>query len=59
MKKEKKKHLKEIQLPNEEIQKILANSYYEKSIKQLDNSTVTINHLENIFTNETFISIIC
>ncbi len=54
MKKEKKKHLKEIQLPNEEIQKILANSYYEKSIKQLDNSTVTINHLENIFTNETY-----
>ena len=54
MKKEKKKHSKEIQLPTEEIQKMLANSYYEKSINQLNNSAVTINHLENIFTNETY-----
>ena len=54
MRKEKKKHSKEIQLPNEEMQKLLANSYYEKSLNQLDNSNVTINHLENIFTNETY-----
>ena len=54
MEKKKKKHSKEIQLPTEEIQKMLANSYYEKSINQLNNSAVTINHLENIFTNETY-----
>ena len=54
MRKEKKKHSKEIQLPNEEMQKLLANSYYEKSLNQLYNSNVTINHLENIFTNETY-----
>ncbi len=32
----------------------VANSYYEKSMQQLDNTNVTISNLENIFTNETY-----
>ena len=44
----------DIQLPNEKIQKIVADNYYKKSIKQVENFDVDINHLENIFTNETY-----
>ena len=49
-----KKRNNYIQLPNDEVKKILANSYYQNSMQQLDNANVTINHLENIFTNETY-----
>lgn len=49
-----KKRNNYIQLPNDEVKKILANSYYQNSTQQLDNANVTINHLENIFTNETY-----
>lgn len=47
-------YTKDIQLPNEKMQKIVADNYYKKSIKQVENSDVNINHLENIFTNETY-----
>lgn len=45
---------KDIQLPNEEINKILSESYFNTQMQKADNSDVTINHLENIFTNETY-----
>lgn len=45
---------KDVQMPNEEIQKILENSLYQKSMQEADNSDVNINHLENIFTDETY-----
>lgn len=47
-------YTKDIQLPNEKIQKLVADNYYKKSMKQVENSDVNINHLENIFTNETY-----
>ena len=47
-------YTKDIQLPNEKIQKLVASSYLKKSMKQVDNSDVNINHLENIFTDENF-----
>src|SRR5699024_814341 len=34
--------------------KIIEDNYYQKSMQDVDNSDVTINHLENIFTNETY-----
>ena len=37
---------KVILLPNEEIRKILINSYYQKTILEADNIDVDINHLE-------------
>lgn len=46
--------IKEIKLPDEEISKILTDSYYQKLEQQLDNTDVDINHLEKIFTNETY-----
>lgn len=45
---------KDILLPNETMQKISAENYFQKSIKQVENSDVNINHLENIFTNESY-----
>ena len=45
---------KDIQLSNEEIKKILSESYFNIQMQKADNSDVTINHLENIFTNETY-----
>lgn len=45
---------KDIQLPNEQIVQIIENSYYQKCMQNIDNADVTINHLENIFTNETY-----
>lgn len=54
MRKEKLKFTKDIQLPNEEIKKLLADNLYQKSMQKIDNSDVNINHLENIFTNETY-----
>ena len=47
-------YTKDIQLPNEEIKKILSDNYYNTQMQKADNSDVTINHLENIFTNQTY-----
>ncbi len=47
-------YTKDIHLPNEEIKKILSDNYYNTQMQKADNSDVTINHLENIFTNETY-----
>ena len=47
-------YIKAIHLPNEEIKKILSDNYYNTQMQKADNSDVTINHLENIFTNETY-----
>lgn len=54
MKKEKLEFTRDIQMPNEEIKKLLADNLYQKSMQKADNSDVNINHLENIFTNETY-----
>lgn len=47
-------YTKDIHLPNEEIKKILSDNYYNTQMQKADNSDVTINHLENIFTNGTY-----
>ncbi len=47
-------HTKEILVTNEKIKQVLTNSYCLTSIKQVENSDVDINHLEKIFTNETY-----
>lgn len=49
-------HTKDIQLPNEKIIKIIEDSYYKKLMEQANNTDVTINHLENIFSNEIYYS---
>ncbi len=49
-----KKHTKDILLPNEEIKEILTNNYYQIQMENANNIDVDINHLENIFTNETY-----
>lgn len=49
-----KKYTKDILLPNEEIKTILTNSYYQTQMESTNNLDVDINHLENIFTNETY-----
>lgn len=43
-----------IQLPNEDVKQIIEENLYQKSMLKVDNSDVNINHLENIFTNETY-----
>lgn len=43
-----------IQLSNEDIKQIIEENLYQKSMQKVDNSDVNINHLENIFTNETY-----
>ena len=45
---------KDIQLPNDEMKILLMNGYYQNSIQKIDNIDVDINHLENIFTDETY-----
>lgn len=52
--KDKRKSNKYILFPNEYIQKIISENYYKKSIQDIDNSDVNINHLENIFSNELY-----
>lgn len=52
--KRKKSLLTEKIIDTKEIIKILEDSYYQKSMQNIENSDVTINHLENIFTNETY-----
>ena len=54
MRKERVEFTRDIQMPNEEIKKLLADNLYQKSMQKADNSDVNINHLENIFTNETY-----
>ena len=49
-----KSNIKNINLPNDEIKKIFEQKYYQKTFQDVDNSDVTISHLENIFTNETY-----
>ena len=44
---------KDIQLPNEEVRKIVMENYSQKLMSEADNLDVDINHLENIFSNET------
>ena len=43
-------------ITDEKIKKILLNSIYEKAMNDTLNSDVNINHLENLFTNETYYS---
>ena len=54
MRKERVEFTRDIQMPNEEIKKLLADNLYQKSMQRIDDSDVNINHLENIFTNETY-----
>lgn len=41
-------------LETETIIQILENNYYRTSMEKADTSDVNINHLENIFSNETY-----
>ena len=56
MKKQKrlKNYTKDIRLSNEEMKKLLAESYYQQSMQKVNDFDVTINHLENVFTDETY-----
>ena len=49
-----KKHTKDVPLPNDLIRKILKDNYYTKSMQQVEDIGVDINHLENIFTDQTY-----
>ena len=51
------KHSKDgshIQLPNDKIVACIDKASYVNLMQQADNVDVTINHLENIFTDETY-----
>ena len=48
------KYIIETIIDTERVINLIQNSYYEKSMQNLDNLDVNINHLENIFTNETY-----
>ena len=41
-------------LETEAIIKIIEDNYYQTQMQKADNSDVSINHLENIFTNEIY-----
>lgn len=41
-------------IDTESIIKIIEDNYYKNSMQNIDNADVSINHLENIFTNETY-----
>lgn len=41
-------------MDNEAMIKMIEDNYYQKSMQNIDNADVNINHLENIFTNETY-----
>lgn len=47
-------YTKDIQLPNEEIEKMIQEGFYQIQMQKADNVDVDINHLENIFTDETY-----
>ena len=49
-----KNHAKDIRLPNEEVKQLLVESYYQKSMQKINDLDLTINHLENIFADETY-----
>lgn len=49
-----KKHTKDILLPNEEIKNIIQENFYQAQMEKANDIDVDINHLENIFTNETY-----
>ena len=50
----KKKSTEDIQLPNEKIQNIIQQSFYQTQIDKINNIDADINHLEKIFTDETY-----
>ena len=52
-KKEFQRIMEEI-LDTEAVINLIEENRYQKSIEQIDNADVNINHLENIFTNETY-----
>ncbi|MCI9177694.1 MAG: hypothetical protein HFJ28_03825 [Clostridia bacterium] len=41
-------------VPNKIMVQIMETSYLQKSMQKAENSDVTINHLENVFTNRTY-----
>ena len=41
-------------MDNEAMIKMIEDNYYQKSMQNVDNADVNINHLENIFTNDTY-----
>lgn len=41
-------------IDNETVIQMIEDNYYKKSMQDVDNADVNINHLENIFTNETY-----
>lgn len=41
-------------IDTEAIIKIIEDNYYKNSMQNIDNADVSINHLENVFTNETY-----
>ena len=43
-------------IDTEAIIKIIEDNYYQRTMQNIDNADVSINHLENIFTNETYYS---
>lgn len=49
-----KKSTKDIQLPNEKIQNIIQQNFYQTQIEKINNIDADINHLEKIFTDETY-----
>lgn len=66
MKKQKKDNLKFVKdkkafqsiietiMSTESIIKLMEDNYYQKSMQNIDNADVSIHHLENIFTDETY-----
>ena len=49
-----KKSTEDIKLPNEKIQNIIQQSFYQTQIDKINNIDADINHLEKIFTDETY-----
>ncbi len=49
-----KKHAYDVELTNENLEEMFMNNYCEKLMQNAEASDVDINHLEKIFTNETY-----
>lgn len=47
-------YTKDIQLPNRVIEQIIQEMYYNKLMEKTEEADININHLENIFTNDTY-----
>ena len=45
---------KPISYTEDKIKELLINQYFEEAMQDLDNNNVNINHLERIFTDETY-----